>query len=252
MTRINVDTDALARAASQLQPMARACEERTVALSAVVRDLDLEIRARGHFDRRLATMKTEMEQDARALEAQAQFLSGASVSYDRAEAAVVGYAPRGDSPASDIVEPVSTPTAVHEEPNAVSVSWGDVLSRVLGDTVPDKDLADALEDAFGAVPYLGDALSADEVIQRIQTGDYPGAAREFGLWATDIATEGGFSAFQAGYHVGQYIDKSLGITDTLSDYYHPQWIEDVGKQVDAIGRGFSEGVDALKELAGIE
>ncbi len=156
MTRIHVDTDALCGAAAQTQLAVRACKERVEAVGVVLREMDLEIRARGHFDRRLAGLKAEAGSQAEQLARHSEFLRIAAERYERAEDAAVAGAVDGaqvdsEAPASDTTRKIpEQPPAVSREdfakallniPDGESVDWEQIANVLLDFTPPGNPVA---------------------------------------------------------------------------------------------------------------
>jgi hypothetical protein len=90
MTNISVDLGALAHSAARAQDLGKATADHARAVQSVLAHLDIEIKAREHFDRQLGAASRDLSSQAQTLQRHSGFLTHAAAEYERAERSVVG------------------------------------------------------------------------------------------------------------------------------------------------------------------
>ena len=90
MTNISVDLGGLAHAATRTQAVGRDSAEHARAVQSVLGHLDMQIKAREHFDGRLVAATRDLSIQSQSLQRHSAFLAHAVGEYERAERSVVG------------------------------------------------------------------------------------------------------------------------------------------------------------------
>jgi hypothetical protein len=256
MTNISVSTAALAAAAPRLQAQSRAAEQRAHGVEAVLRNLDLEIKAREHFDVRLRALSGQLTGHAQHLSAEAGFLTLAAGRYEGAEEQLIASQALGDAKVGAPPPPGgggARPPG-QGDGGVRPASLNDFI-RLFGDDVLalDAGMQESLVDLIGAIPLLGTYLTWDEILTSLQNNSPDGITLDVVMMVAVQAAEKGFgipgigtlaSLLESVAHIGL----SDQFQDVMADTFMPNGPPSL-PALDWVVSGTSGAVSVVSDVA---